>query len=95
MKEIDNKVDVLTECQKEFLFNSKCIPDLSMPQQYCSDYDNFPKKLKHLCKYTNKIMHTQIPDKMHSEDVFKMLQNELNCMSNEICKDCEYYDFLA
>ena len=84
---------LLAECQKEFLFNRRYIPNLSMPSQYCNDYETFPKKTKYLCKHTGKTMICQIWDEMCVEDYEKISKYELNCMLNEICKDCEYYDF--
>lgn len=87
-----NELKKIAKCQKEFLFNSRYLIDLRTAQQPC-DREEFPKVVKRLCKYTGNTMTEHIPDEMYTEDYIEAHNKNLDCMFNEVCKDCEYYDF--
>lgn len=82
----------IAKCQKEFLFNSRYLPDLRTAQQP-NDREEFPKLVKRLCKYTGKVMTEYIPDEMYAEDYIEASNKSLGYMLKEVCRDCEYYDF--
>ena len=82
----------LAKCQKEFIFNSRYLPDLRV-QHPSYNSEEFPKMAKRLCKYTGNVMVSSIPDQMSAEDYIEESKKDIDCMLNQICKNCEYYDF--
>ncbi len=86
-----NESDKLKECQKEFLFNSRYLPDLRAAQQP-SDREEFPKMVKRLCKYTGNAIITHLSEEMCVEDYIDISKENLDYII-KTCKDCEYCDF--
>lgn len=85
----------IAECQKEFLFNSRCIPNFSVLQTSNLKHEELPKISKRLCKHTGRMMELCIPDEMRIKDWLESSEKVLHCMFNDICKNCEYYDFFV
>jgi len=72
--------DILSECQKEFLFNSK----------YEYGYLNENEKLLYLnCKKTDKGVGAYIGEL--SKDEFLLLYKDIVKLIFSSCEDCEYH----
>ena len=82
----------LKECQKEFLINSRNLPNLRAAQQP-SDREKFSMMVKRLCKYTGNTIIEHLSDEVYTEDYIISFKDNLEYMFNKTCENCEYCDF--